>query len=70
MADIADEAKAADDSFQAAALRAHLARRPPARESSYFCGCCGERIPDARREAVPGTDLCTFCASQLDKGTR
>lgn len=70
MADSADHSKAYQDRFVADALARHRARPRPAVESAYFCRCCGERIPDERREAVPGTQDCTFCASQLDKGLK
>lgn len=37
--------------------------------SAEWCGsaCCGERIPDARREAVPGVQLCVGCQELIEK---
>ncbi len=32
-------------------------------ESSKFCEECGLAIPEARREAVPGVQLCVTCQS-------
>ena len=31
--------------------------------SARFCKECGSAIPDARREAVPGVQLCVACQS-------
>lgn len=35
----------------------------PTRESAKWCAApgCGQRIPDARRRAVPGVQLCIEC---------
>lgn len=64
MADVADLAAEAEAKHRAAALAAR--NRPKSTgESAYFCSSCGERIPDARREAVPGTNVCGFCARHL-----
>ena len=69
MADDGDRASAAEQRNRAAALAAVLDRPRSTEESAYFCCSCGERIPDARREAVPGTNVCGWCARQLT-GTR
>lgn len=34
--------------------------------SADTCGWCGEEIPEARRQAVPGCDLCAQCQSQKE----
>jgi len=31
---------------------------------AYYCQECGVRIPQARREAVPGVQHCVECAEQ------
>lgn len=36
-------------------------------ESAEFCIECGEAIPVARRQALPGVQLCIACQSALDK---
>lgn len=36
-------------------------------ESSEFCDECGDAIPEARRQALPGVDLCITCQRELDK---
>lgn len=30
-------------------------------ESAEFCEECGEEIPEERRKAIPGVQLCIFC---------
>ena len=39
----------------------------PAGESLEYCAECGEPIPQARREALPGVRLCIECQTELDK---
>ena len=41
----------------------------PVRESAKWCTGpgCGERIPDARRQAVPGVQLCVGCQMANEK---
>ena len=36
-------------------------------ESLSHCEECGDVIPDARRQAVPGVRLCVGCQSELEK---
>lgn len=36
-------------------------------ESLSHCEDCGEPIPPARREAVPGVRLCIACQTEQDK---
>ncbi len=42
------------------------ARRGPVGESLRECADCGEPIPEARRNAVPGVKLCIDCQSERD----
>ncbi len=35
-------------------------------ESAEFCEECDERIPEARRVAIPGVQLCVACQSSLE----
>lgn len=45
-----------------------LARsRLPKGESLSHCEECGEAIPRARREAVPGVRFCITCQSEIDE---
>ncbi|WP_127347807.1 DksA/TraR family C4-type zinc finger protein [Pseudidiomarina mangrovi] len=39
----------------------------PAGESLIHCAECGETIPRARREALPGVRYCIQCQTELDK---
>lgn len=41
------------------------ARAQPKGESLTHCADCEERIPEARRTAIPGVKLCIDCASDL-----
>lgn len=42
----------------------------PTGESLKYCAECGEIIPQARREALPGVRLCIECQSDLDKDNK
>ncbi len=39
----------------------------PKGESLETCEECGERIPEARRKALPGVRLCIPCQEERDK---
>ena len=38
-----------------------------ARPSAEECEECGDEIPEARRQAVPGVQLCVFCQEKLER---
>ena len=40
--------------------------RLPKGESLEFCRECGEPIPEARRKALPGVQLCIECQEEAD----
>ncbi len=42
-------------------------RRIPQGESLSHCESCGEPIPEARRQALPGVRLCVACQEQRDR---
>lgn len=42
----------------------------PQGESLSHCEECGEIIPPARREAVPGVRLCVHCQAEQDEQQR
>ena len=48
------------------AARSRMARGP----SAEFCDDCGERIPERRREALPGVRTCVACQSERDGQVR
>lgn len=39
----------------------------PSRPSAKWCEDCGERIPDARRQAMPGVQFCIECQESNEK---
>ena len=44
----------------------HARARLPVGEGSAFCVECGEDIPPARRQALPGARTCVHCQSGRD----
>jgi len=38
-----------------------------AKPSAEECEECGDEIPEARRKAVPGCQLCVFCQEKLER---
>lgn len=54
-----------DASIDDAVQRAR--RTLPSGQSLKYCNECGDRIPQARRDALPGVQLCIDCQSQLDE---
>jgi len=47
-------------------LKRMKARRRPVGESLGECAECGEPIPQARQQAVPGVKLCIDCQNERD----
>lgn len=45
------------------------ARAAPEGESAEDCAACGEPIPEARRAALPGVQLCVPCATGRERRT-
>jgi phage/conjugal plasmid C-4 type zinc finger TraR family protein len=54
-----------DDSIADAIRRARA--QLPAGPSLAQCQECGEAIPEARRQAVPGVRLCVACQAEADR---
>ena len=48
------------------ALRAKLEKQR-SQPSAEFCEECGEDIPKARQEAIPGVQLCIYCQERAEK---
>ncbi|SEI82686.1 transcriptional regulator, TraR/DksA family [Azotobacter beijerinckii] len=59
MADVIDQANERAEQILQSALAKQSYR--PAAPSALWCEDCGERIPEARRVAVPGCDCCVSC---------
>lgn len=36
-------------------------------ESAEFCEECGDEIPEERRKAIPGVQLCVFCKERAER---
>jgi phage/conjugal plasmid C-4 type zinc finger TraR family protein len=47
-------------------LKRMQARPAPKGESLAHCAECGEAIPEARRNAIPGVKLCIDCQTERD----
>jgi phage/conjugal plasmid C-4 type zinc finger TraR family protein len=54
-----------DDSIEDAIKRARA--QLPTGPSLEHCEECGEAIPEARRQAVPGVRLCLACQDERDR---
>ena len=48
------------------AVQAQLAKQRQ-QPSAEFCEECGEDIPQARRDLVPGVQLCIYCQTKLER---
>jgi phage/conjugal plasmid C-4 type zinc finger TraR family protein len=59
MADVIDTAQERADLILAAKIQA--ARVPVAGVSAMFCLDCDRPIPEERRAALPGVELCVYC---------
>jgi len=57
-----------DDTVKDAILRARA--ETPSGESAEDCDECGEPIPEARREALPGVRTCVRCQAGRDANRR
>lgn len=68
--DDSDYASVQEAVHNARALAAHLAqRKTPLGSSAGFCQTadCEVPIPEARRRAVPGVQLCSQCQTRREK---
>lgn len=65
------EAQLRDDALSAQTRRAGLRGKTVA-DSAIECqdARCGEPIPQARREAMPGCRLCVSCQARRDRRSR
>ncbi|CAH0172105.1 hypothetical protein SRABI106_00908 [Rahnella aquatilis] len=59
MADVIDSAQERADLILSAQIQA--ARAPIAGVSAMFCLDCERPIPEERRAALPGVELCVYC---------
>lgn len=54
-----------DDTVKDGVLRAQS--RLPQGPSATVCDECGDTIPEARREALPGVRMCVVCQEKSDR---
>lgn len=72
MPDEMDHAQAREDEFRADSIEAWARRANASRvkDSVMHCRVCDERIPAARRRAVPGVQTCIACQAELEFAMR
>jgi phage/conjugal plasmid C-4 type zinc finger TraR family protein len=68
MADIADCAYISEMGYLQDCLAAAHEAAEVAGASLTHCEICGEPIPEARRQAVPGVRLCIECQEDMERG--
>ncbi|PMJ92858.1 TraR/DksA C4-type zinc finger protein [Vibrio sp. 10N.261.55.A7] len=70
MTDLLDHASGLETQFTEVALATQLKRasQNANKISAHKCNECGEKIPQARREASQGCDYCIHCQALADKG--
>jgi phage/conjugal plasmid C-4 type zinc finger protein, traR family len=67
MTDFIDRACDLEEMQRAHALARQADRAAQNYPSAYECEECGEPIPEARRQAVPGCRLCIDCQREQEK---
>lgn len=71
MSNLFERASARELELREDALAEHRRRSPPnthtVDDSAEFCQMCEEPIPQGRREAEPGCQLCVDCKSELER---
>lgn len=65
--DIADRAYISEMGYLQDCLSAVQEISDVERISLTHCEICGERIPEARRQAVPGVRLCVVCQQEMER---
>lgn len=72
--DIADRASAHEQAMREAAIQAHRAAQRTGSflhgQSAFECQCCATPIPQARRDALPGVQLCVHCQAKQEQQNR
>lgn len=74
MTDVFDRATEREERCRADALQAQERRAgltgKTVNDSAFECAVCSAEIPQERRAAYPGTQLCVDCQSELERATR
>lgn len=68
MTDDVDRASAWEQQWRADVLRNHALKTAPRGESLENCEDCDERIPQERRDLVPGCRRCVPCQVRAEFG--
>ncbi|WP_055134825.1 TraR/DksA C4-type zinc finger protein [Pseudomonas corrugata] len=70
--DVIDIASKREDDHRAAVIAAHLAQQKKISErpSAEHCEDCGGDIPEARRQIIPGVELCVECQDRQERMRR
>lgn len=70
MTDVFDRAAALEELERQEALQRQEERAglkgKTVKDSAYTCRVCGRKIPDGRREVLPGVQTCVACQTELD----
>ncbi|MEH8245936.1 TraR/DksA family transcriptional regulator [Aeromonas veronii] len=65
--DLIDRATQHAERMLAAQLDNQIGRSNHQGESLHHCEECGDQIPEARRQHVPGVRLCVSCKSRAER---
>ncbi len=65
MADFADKAAEREELFRSEALS--KIKNNNDGEAAEFCICCGSKIPEKRRQAIPSCKLCVVCQEEEER---
>ena len=67
LGDIADRAARREAEFLEAALQRQRRASASPQQSAFGCQRCGQPIPEARRQAVPGVQTCIDCQTTIEQ---
>ena len=70
MTDQFDRAQELDAIYLSQALKMHKKRMEAVGDSLTHCLECGDEIPEARRNILPGCTHCVGCAEKIERERR
>lgn len=59
--DDADFGNKKEDFLLNKTINMHRRKMQPICQSAFFCAICGAKIPEQRRRALPGIQICVTC---------
>lgn len=65
-----DQAQELDARYREQALALHRERQKKIGDTMTHCMDCGDEIPEARRQLLPGVTRCVSCAAVFEQHTR